>query len=77
MVTVLIALVGLGAAIIRPIVSLTSSITKLTTVVDRLQKDVESLTSKNSDSHRRLWEHSSGQDAKIEDHEKRIAALSK
>ena len=74
-VTTIIALVGFGAVVIKPIVSLTSAITKLTTVVDRLQQDVESLTSKNSDGHKRLWERNSEQDAKIDDHEKRITGL--
>ena len=34
---VLIALVGLGASIIKPIVTLTRSITKLTVVVERIE----------------------------------------
>mgnify|MGYP005782496063 CR=1 FL=1 len=34
---VLIALVGLGASIIKPIVTLTQSITKLTVVVERIE----------------------------------------
>lgn len=74
-VTVIIALVGLGAAIIKPIVSLTQSITKLTVVVETLQEDMSGLTTKNSQGHARIWEHNDEQDARIEDHERRIGTL--
>ena len=74
-VTVIIALVGLGAAIIKPIVSLTQSITKLTVVVETLQEDMSGLTTKNSQGHARIWEHNEEQDARIEDHERRIGTL--
>ena len=40
-VTVIIALVGLGAAIIKPIVSLTRSITELTIQVKGLRTDMD------------------------------------
>jgi len=39
-VTVIIALVGLGAAVIKPIVALTQSITKLTVVVERMSAEL-------------------------------------
>lgn len=71
-VTVIIALVGLGAAIIKPIVSLTQSITKLTVVVQTLQEDMTGLTTKNSQSHARLWDHNDEQDVRLDDHERRI-----
>lgn len=74
-VTVIIALVGLGLAIIKPIVSLTQSITKLTVVVEHLQDDVGGLTTKNSQSHARLWDHNDEQDGRLEDHERRIGDL--
>lgn len=74
-VTVIIALVGLGAAIIKPIVSLTQSITKLTVVVETLQEDMSGLTAKNSQGHTRIWDHIDEQDTRIEDHERRIGTL--
>ena len=40
-ITVIISLVGLGAAVIKPIVSLTQSITKLTVVVERLERELD------------------------------------
>ena len=47
------ALISLGAAVIRPIVSLTRAITQLTVTVDALQKDLDAFSHKNSDSHAR------------------------
>ena len=72
---VIVALVGLGAAIIKPVVSLTQSITKLTVVVQTLQENMSELTTKNSHSHARIWDHNEEQDARIEDHERRIGTL--
>ena len=40
-VTVLIALVGLGAAVMKPMISLNSTIVKLTGAVEALQKNIE------------------------------------
>lgn len=69
---VLVVLVGLGAAILKPLISLNSSITKLTVAVENLQKDMEGMTSKSAETHRRIWEHNEEQDRKLEDHEIRI-----
>lgn len=74
-VTVVIALVGLGAAIIKPIVSLNTAITKLTVVVGQLQDNIESLTSRNSESHDRLFKRLDEQGETINDHETRITVL--
>lgn len=74
-VTVIIALVGLGAAVIKPIVSLTGSITKLTVVVERLEDGLNKLDEGNHKSHQRIWDHNDEQDDKLADHERRIGAL--
>ena len=37
--------------------------------------DMESLTTKNTEAHRRLWEHNEEQDGKINDHESRIRVI--
>jgi len=74
-VLVITALFGLGAAIIKPIVSLTRSITTLTVVVENLQKDMSGLILKNSASHDRLWKHAQKQDIQLDDHEKRIISI--
>lgn len=69
---VIVVLVGLIASILKPLINLNSSITKLTVAVENLQKDVEGMTAKSSEAHRRLWDHNEEQDHKLEDHEIRI-----
>lgn len=65
-------LVSLGAAVIRPVVSLTRAITRLTVTVDELQKDAGALARKNSDSHEKLWRHNQKQDERLDNHERRL-----
>lgn len=72
---VIASLVGFLAAVLPPIIKLNTSITKLTVTMDMLNSDMRELTSKNSDSHFRLWEHNEKQDALIADHDKRIHSL--
>lgn len=74
-VTVLIGLVGLGAAVVKPIVSLTRSITTLTVVVERVEKELASQIRHNEDGHRRIWAKNEEQDGRLDDHEKRIDRL--
>ena len=74
-VTVIIALVGLGAAIIKPIVSLTRSITELTIQVKGLRTDMDTQTENNRVIHIRLWDHNDEQDGRLVDHERRIGSL--
>ena len=74
-VLVIIALVGLGAAIIKPIVSLTKSITTLTVVAEGLKEDMSTYRNKNDESHDRIWAHEEKQDDQICDHEKRIIRI--
>ena len=71
-ITVIISLVGLGAAVIKPIVSLTQSITKLTVVVERLERELDDQSEHSRESHRRLWDHNEEQDNRLDDHERRI-----
>ena len=76
-VTVIIALVGLGAAVIKPIVSLTQSITKLTVVVERLERELDDQSEHSRESHKRLWNHNEEQDNRLDDHERRIHDMEK
>ena len=76
-VTVIIALVGLGAAVINPIVSLTQSITKLTVVVERLERELDEQSEHSRESHKRLWDHNEEQDNRLDDHERRIHDMEK
>ena len=74
-VTVIIAIVGLGIAIVKPVVSLTQSITKLTVLVDKLAEDMGEYVGKNRDSHARIWEKNKEQDDRLNDHDKRISVM--
>lgn len=67
-VTVLVALVGFVATVVKPIINLNTSITKLTEIVDRMSKDLDELTKRNADTHARIFE-------RLEDHETRIKIL--
>ena len=72
---VIVVLVGLGAAVIPPIVKLNSTITRLTTVVERLGGDVADLTQRNAKTHERLFAAIDKHSEKLEDHEGRIRVL--
>jgi len=74
-VTVIIAVVGLGATVIKPIVSLTRSITRLTVVVEGLRADMDEQRVHSRDCRRKLWEHNGEQDERLADHERRIGIL--
>ena len=71
----LVALAGLGAAIIKPIVSLTRSITTLTVVVERIERELAGQERHSRESHRRIWAKNDEQDGRLDDHEKRIDRL--
>ena len=68
-VTVIIALVGLIATIIKPVITLTKSITKLTVVVDNISDTFTEYKLKNNESHSRLWDHNTIQDKLLEEHD--------
>lgn len=70
---VIITVAGLLTTVITPIVKLTSSITKLTVVVENIRKDMEI----QRGSTERLWAHNDEQDTKLNDHETRIQILEK
>lgn len=74
-VTVIITLGGFLLAIVAPIVKLNTIITRLATLVDSMQKSQDEASVKNTESHRRLWEHNAEQDGKITNHETRIGRL--
>ena len=72
---VIIALVGLGASVIKPVVSLTKAITQLTVVVEGLKADMDNQRQYSRESHKELWDHNTAQDKELEDHERRIGVL--
>ena len=72
---VIVTLIGFAAAIIKPIVTLNTSITTLRNAIDALGKELEKQNEENRDSHDRLWRHNDKQDDMLNDHEKRITIL--
>lgn len=74
-VTVIGTLIGLGVAIVTPIVKLNTSITKLTSTVDHLAKQIADEEAQNAKSHDRIWKKEEEQDAQLGEHERRITVL--
>ena len=74
-VLVIIALVGLFASVIAPVVKLTKAISRLTTAMETVQKNVSELTTDNKSEHERIWGQSREQDKKLCDHEARIRVM--
>jgi Mg2+/Co2+ transporter CorB len=72
---VLAALLAFILSIIKPIVNLTQSITKLATVVDQLQKDYEEQRRNSEESHKRIWTTVNEHTHQLSDHETRIHDL--
>lgn len=69
-VLVITALVGLGAAVIKPIVSLTNSISA---AVERLEEKLDDLTDRNSKTHDLLFETQREHDGRIDNHDLQLA----
>lgn len=74
-VTVIVTLVGLGAAVIRPLISLNSVITRLTEVVNALEENYSSLSRKNNEAHARLWDKIDEQEDTLNVHEVRLTLI--
>lgn len=74
---VIIALIGLLASVMGPVVYITKTLAKLTTITERMQSDQNIDRDQNLQSHQKLWAHNDDQDAKINDHEIRIQILEK
>lgn len=74
-VVVITTLVGLIGAIVTPIVKLTRAITRLTTAMENVEKNVEDLTVNYRSSHERIWDHEREQDLRLGDHETRIRVI--
>ena len=72
---VIIVLVGLIASLVKPVVGLNASITKLNDICLALEKNLSELTNKNSQAHERLWHRSEEHDARLQDHETRLVML--
>lgn len=72
---VIVTLIGLVTAIIKPLITLNSVITRLTEVVKHLETNLCNLTEKNATSHGQIWEHLGEQDEQLHDHETRLTVI--
>ena len=74
-VTVLTALVGLLAALLKPLLSLHGAITRLASSVENLENQIEDLVRRNNEAHSRLWHKCDEQDALLHNHETRLQIM--
>lgn len=74
-VTVVVALVGLVVAVAGPLIKLNTTLAKLDANVDALRGEMKSLTTRNSESHDRIFKRLDETDTTINDHETRITVL--
>lgn len=72
---VIVFVFGFVVAVVTPLISLTKSITRLTTVVEQLDLAITEQKKQSIDSHTRLWRHNVEQDDQLHDHETRITVL--
>jgi hypothetical protein len=73
--SVIVMLITLGGgiiALVRPIVTLTKAITELTVTCKNLDGQFAAMQNKNTEGHRRIWEHNDEQDKRLNDHETRL-----
>lgn len=81
---VVAAIAALFLSIGVPVIRLNSSITKLTVMLERVEKDVaanrtalEQQRAAAKASHEKLWRHNDEQDAQLQNHETRLQVLEK
>lgn len=65
---VIVALIAFVGTVVAPIIKLNTSITKLTTIIDRMAEDLSVLTDKNSVAHTAMQK-------QLNDHETRLTVL--
>lgn len=69
---VIIALVTFIIALAKPMISLNTTLTKLTVQVERLEVSIRDNAEKSDHSFDKLWAHNDAQDKTLADHESRI-----
>ena len=71
----IVALVGFMITVISPLMKLSKTMTELNVNMQNLNQAMNTLTSNNTESHRRIWQHNEEQDAKMDNHENRITKI--
>ena len=74
---VIVTLLGLVAAVVKPLITLNTTLTKLTDSVATLDKNITALTTDNTASHARIWGELDEHDEKLNDHETRLTIMEK
>lgn len=74
-VTAIVVLLGMIVTVAKPLISLNSTITRLTDAVRVLEKNLDAIAGKNSEQHAKLWSHEAEQDEKLSNHEFRIRKM--
>lgn len=72
---VIITVLGLIATVMAPVVYVTRTLAKTTTILDRLQGDQEEDRKANLKAHEKLWARSDEQGKALQDHEVRLQLL--
>ena len=68
-------LVGLFFTVGKPVIKLNSSITTLNVKLEHMQTDAATESSRNAESHSRIYKHLEKHDDEIASHDKRIGLL--
>ncbi len=76
-VSVIVVLVGFVISLVKPLISLSSALTRLTDAVGVLERELKSIAGKNSEAHARLWGREAEQDQILQEHEVRLIMLEK
>lgn len=74
-VTVVVTLVGLGAAVVKPLISLNGTITRLSELVRALEEDISGVAERNDASHDRMWGRLREHEEALSGHETRLALV--
>lgn len=72
---ILAGVIGLFLAVGAPVLKLHSVVVKQAVLTETLVDRLDTIAADKTEAHRRLWEHNTGQDEKIADHETRIKVL--
>ncbi len=74
-VSVIVTLLGLAVAVVKPLISLNSVITRLTEIVKTLETNISGTAVKNSEAHARIWERVEEHDDVLCGHEVRLTLI--
>jgi hypothetical protein len=64
-VTVIVVLTGLVVSLVKPLIHLNGTLTRLTEAVKVLERELAAFSGRNSEAHLRLWKKSEEHDARL------------